>query len=77
VLLLSRLWLTDGQGHSLGGALASLAAVTLRSNIHGLAGRIRLFTFGKTKSSVDFPYPIPIVMCRTAEDGESRLLAVR
>ncbi|KAF9792926.1 Alpha/Beta hydrolase protein [Thelephora terrestris] len=37
-------------GHSLGGALAALAAVTLRSNIPGLAGRIRLFTFGQPRT---------------------------
>ncbi|KAF9650877.1 alpha/beta-hydrolase [Thelephora ganbajun] len=37
-------------GHSLGGALASLAAVTLRSNIPGLAGRIKLFTFGQPRT---------------------------
>lgn len=34
----------DGVGHSLGGALASLAALSVKSNIPSAA--VRLFTYG-------------------------------
>lgn len=37
-------WLMDGVGHSLGGALASLAALSVKSNIPSAA--VRLFTYG-------------------------------
>jgi Lipase (class 3) len=37
-------WLMDGVGHSLGGALASIAALSVKSNIPLAA--VRLFTYG-------------------------------
>jgi len=37
-------------GHSLGGALASLAAISLRKNLQDFDGTIRLFTFGQPRT---------------------------
>lgn len=37
-------------GHSLGGALASLAAISLRHNLPELRGSLRLFTYGQPRT---------------------------
>jgi Lipase (class 3) len=41
-------------GHSLGGALASLAALSLRHNLPGLRGSLRLFTYGNLPQDLRF-----------------------